>query len=52
MAYLADKVASIFVPSVMLIATVAFIIWLTVSKNFNFALSIGFAVISDFVHVH
>ncbi|MBS5115560.1 MAG: heavy metal translocating P-type ATPase [Erysipelotrichaceae bacterium] len=45
MASLADKVASIFVPSVMLIATVAFIIWLIVSKNFSFALSIGIAVL-------
>lgn len=45
MASLADKVASVFVPTVMVIATIAFIVWLLVSKDFSFALSIGIAVL-------
>mgnify|MGYP000068956421 CR=1 FL=1 len=45
MASLADKVSSIFVPTVMVIAVVAFIVWLLVGKTFSFALSIGIAVL-------
>lgn len=45
MASLADKVSSIFVPTVMVIAAVAFIVWLLVGKTFSFSLSIGIAVL-------
>ena len=45
MASLADKVASIFVPSVIVISIIAFIIWLLAGKTFSFALSIGIGVL-------
>lgn len=45
MASLADKVSSIFVPTVMVIAAVAFVVWLLVGKTFSFSLSIGIAVL-------
>lgn len=45
-AKLADKVSGIFVPTVMIIALVAFIIWyFIVGETFSFALSIGIAVL-------
>lgn len=42
---LADKIASIFVPVVILIAIIAFIIWLVIGKGFEFAFSIGVSVL-------
>ncbi len=42
---LADKVSGIFVPVVITIAILATIIWLLVEKDFEFALSIGIAVL-------
>ena len=45
MASLADKVSSIFVPTVMVISVIAFIVWLLVGKTFSFSLSIGIAVL-------
>ncbi|MCI5773520.1 MAG: heavy metal translocating P-type ATPase [Erysipelotrichaceae bacterium] len=45
MASLADKVSSIFVPTVITIAIIAFIIWLISGKSFSFALSIGIGVL-------
>lgn len=44
-AKMADKIAGIFVPSVMLIAAAAFIIWLIAGATFEFALSVGIAVL-------
>ena len=45
-AKLADKVSGIFVPTVMIIALAAFIIWyFIVGETFSFALSIGIAVL-------
>lgn len=42
---LADKVSSIFVPTVIVLAILSFIIWLLVGKSFTFALSILVAVL-------
>lgn len=42
---LADKIASVFVPVVILIAAAAFIIWLLLGKGFEFAFSIGVSVL-------
>lgn len=44
-AKLADKVAGIFVPIVMGIAAVAFLIWLMAGSTFEFAVSIGISVL-------
>lgn len=44
-ARLADKIAGIFVPTVMLIAAVAFIIWLAIGQTFEFALTTAIAVL-------
>ncbi|NLJ71021.1 MAG: heavy metal translocating P-type ATPase [Clostridiaceae bacterium] len=44
-AQLADKVAGIFVPVVISIATLATIIWLLSGQSFEFALSIGISVL-------
>lgn len=44
-AKLADKIAGVFVPTVMAIAAAAFIIWLIAGATFEFALSIGIAVL-------
>lgn len=45
-ARLADKVSGIFVPVVMVIALIAFIIWyFVIGESFSFALSIGIAVL-------
>lgn len=42
---LADKVSGIFVPIVILIAIIAFIIWIILGYSFEFALSIGISVL-------
>lgn len=42
---LADKVSSIFVPTVIIIAVLATIVWLFLGYSFEFALSIGIAVL-------
>lgn len=44
-AKLADKVSSIFVPVVMTIALVTFIIWLISGRNFEFAMTMGISVL-------
>lgn len=42
---LADKISSIFVPSVMIISAVAMVIWWFMGYRFDFVLSIGIAVL-------
>ena len=42
---IADKVSSIFVPVVISIAVLAFLIWIIAGYSFEFALSIGIAVL-------
>ncbi|MBX7490536.1 heavy metal translocating P-type ATPase [Helicobacter turcicus] len=42
---LADKIASVFVPSVVLISVLAFAIWLVLGKDLAFALSIAASVL-------
>lgn len=42
---LADRISSVFVPVVILIAVSAVVIWLLVGASFEFALSIGIAVL-------
>lgn len=44
-ARLADKIAGVFVPTVMCIALAAAIIWIIAGQSFEFALSIGIAVL-------
>lgn len=44
-AKLADRVAGVFVPVVLLIALVTTIVWLAVGETFTFALSCGIAVL-------
>ena len=44
-AKLADKISSIFVPAVILIAVAAFVIWLLVGESFEFALHIAISVL-------
>lgn len=44
-AKLADKIAGIFVPTVMCIALAAFLIWMFVGAGFEFSLSIGISVL-------
>lgn len=44
-ARLADKISSVFVPTVILIALAAFVIWLLVGKPFEFALNIAISVL-------
>lgn len=44
-ARLADKISGVFVPAVITIAVLATIVWLIVGKPFDFALSIGIAVL-------
>lgn len=41
----ADKVAGIFVPIVMTIAAVVFIIWILATRNFELALSMGITIL-------
>ncbi len=42
---LADKIASIFVPVVIIIAIIAFTVWMIIGKGFEFAFSIGISVL-------
>lgn len=42
---LADKIASVFVPVVIVIAIIAFAVWLIIGKGFEFAFSIGVSVL-------
>lgn len=42
---LADKIASVFVPVVIIIAVIAFAMWLIIGKGFEFAFSIGVSVL-------
>ena len=44
-AKLADKISSIFVPAVILIALAAFVIWLLMGQTFEFALNIAISVL-------
>lgn len=44
-AKIADKVSSIFVPTVIAIAILTVVIWLMVGQNFEFALTMGIAVL-------
>lgn len=44
-AKLADKIAGIFVPTVMCIALIAFLIWMFSGAGFEFSLSIGISVL-------
>ena len=44
-AKLADKVSGIFVPAVIIIAVVTFVIWLIAGKDFAFALARGISVL-------
>ena len=44
-ARLADKIAGIFVPTVMSIAVLAFIAWLSLGESVEFALNIGISVL-------
>ena len=44
-AKLADRVSGIFVPIVMIIAIITFIIWLLVGKDFEFALTMAISVL-------
>lgn len=42
---LADKIAAIFVPTVIAIAVIAFAVWMIIGKGFEFAFSIGVSVL-------
>ncbi len=42
---LADKVSRVFVPTVILIAVISTVVWLLLGQSFEFALSIGIAVL-------
>ncbi len=42
---LADKIAAVFVPVVMIIAAVTFIVWLAAGHGFEFALRLGISVL-------
>ncbi len=42
---LADKIAAVFVPVVIGIAIIAFIVWMILGKGFEFAFSVGVAVL-------
>ncbi|MBQ1710243.1 MAG: heavy metal translocating P-type ATPase [Treponema sp.] len=44
-AKIADKVAGVFVPAVMIVAAITFVIWLFVGAEFSFSLSRGIAVL-------
>lgn len=44
-ARLADKISGIFVPVVMTIAVITFLVWMLCGQNFEFALSRGIAVL-------
>lgn len=42
---IADKIAAIFVPAVIIIAIIAFVVWLLIGKGFEFAFTIGISVL-------
>ena len=44
-ARLADKIAGVFVPTVMTIATITFVIWMIIGKTFDFALTNAISVL-------
>ena len=44
-ARLADRVAGIFVPTVMTIAAIAFVVWMLAGETLEFALSVGISVL-------
>ena len=44
-AKLADKVSGIFVPVVITIAVLAFVVWIVSGQNFEFALAVGISVL-------
>lgn len=44
-AQIADKISRFFVPAVMTIATIAFVVWLMMGYDFSFALSMGISVL-------
>ena len=44
-ARLADKISGIFVPTVMIIAAVATVVWLMISRDVSFSLSIGISIL-------
>ncbi len=44
-AKLADKISGVFVPTVIGIAVLAFVVWMLLGHSFEFALSIGIAVL-------
>lgn len=44
-ARLADKVSAFFVPAVMAIAVIAFVVWMILSRDLEFALNIAIAVL-------
>ena len=44
-AKLADKISGIFVPTVIIIATITVIVWLILGETFEFAMSCGIAVL-------
>lgn len=44
-ARLADKISGIFVPTVMAIAAVATVVWLIISRDVGFSLSIGISIL-------
>lgn len=44
-ARLADKIAGIFVPTVMTIAAITFIVWISLGKDFDFALTNAISVL-------
>lgn len=44
-AKLADKISGIFVPIVMVISVITFIVWMVIGNDFSFALSMGITVL-------
>lgn len=42
---IADKIAAVFVPAVIIIAIIAFMVWLLLGKGFEFAFTIGISVL-------
>lgn len=42
---IADKIASVFVPAVIIIAIITFVVWLLIGKGFEFAFTTGISVL-------
>lgn len=42
---IADKIASVFVPAVIIIAIITFVVWLLIGKDFEFAFTTGISVL-------